>query len=218
MHLHPALCCMAALAATLCGPAAAIGLGQVDNFEDGSTQGWGSGAANAAPPANVASGGPAGAGDNYLLVTSSGIRGPGGKLVALSGAQWSGDYLAAGITAISMDLSNLGSSDLSLHLLLAGSGGASAITTQPLLLPAGSGWTHLSFNLAPAALTGPALQALGGVTQLRLFHGDAAVFPGPDIAAQLGVDNITAVPEPRSAALLLAGLAALAARRRRTPR
>ena len=83
------------------------------------------------------------------------------------------------------------------------------------LLPAGSGWTHASFSLDAAALIGSPAVVLAGVQQLRLFHGISASFPGEAIVATLGVDNVTAVPEPAAAWLLLPGLAALYSLRRR---
>jgi hypothetical protein len=59
----------------------AVTVGQVDTFEDGTTQGWVAGvlgAVHPVPPAN-ALGGPAGANDNYLLLTSlaEAARAPG---------------------------------------------------------------------------------------------------------------------------------------------
>ncbi len=210
---------LAAMAGILLATSAgAITSGQTDSFEDGSTQGWGSGAANPAPPVNVTSGGPAGADDNYLLVAASGIHGPGGKLVALNELQWTGDYIAAGVTGLTMDLNNLGGTALSLRLYLLGGPGQTALSLDAVQLPAASGWTHVFFDLSPAALAGAPLATLAGVTQLRLFHSVGAAYPGPDVAAMLGVDNISAVAEPGPASLLAAGLAvlaALAARRRR---
>ena len=57
--------------------AAALGAqvtaGQVDTFEGGTTQGWVVGdPSHPAPPTNIATGGPAGAGDNYLQLTAVG--------------------------------------------------------------------------------------------------------------------------------------------------
>jgi len=197
--------------ALLAEPAGAVSIGQSDTFEGGLTAGWSSGAANPSPPATVPDGGPAGAGDPYLLITATGTPGPGGKLVAISGAQWAGDYTSAGLTGIAIDLNNLGPSTLELRLFIEGPPGFAALSTAGVAVPAGSGWMHMIFPLALDALTGPAEAALAGVVQFRLYHSSGASFPGPEIAAQLGVDNITAVPEPGTGAMLAAGLVLLAA-------
>jgi hypothetical protein len=193
-------------------PAWAITPGQSATFEDGSLQGWYNGVGNPAPPQNIASGGPAGSGDAYLLTSSSGIGGPGGRLVLISGPDWGGSYPQAGVTGLAMDLYNMGSTELMLRLLVEGAAGASAYSTVPVVLPPGSGWTHVTFSTLPGAFTGQAAAALAAATQLRLFHS-AAGFPGDATAALLAVDNITAVPEAGSAWLLLAGLAMLSLRR-----
>jgi hypothetical protein len=196
-----------ALSVLLAGPALALNVGMVDTFQDGSTNGWDTGGPSPNPPVNQATGGPAGAGDKYMLATASGVHGPGGKLVVFNTAQWLGDYTALGLTSITMDLDNFGGSALDLHLQLSGVG-ATAYTTNGVVLPAGSGWQHVTFTLLPAALTGAAATVLGGVTELRLYHGTSAAV---DVAASLGVDNIAAVPEPGRALSLGAGLLALCA-------
>ena len=83
-------------------------------------------------------------------------------------------------------------------------------------LPAVFGQAH---ELA-AALGGyhayvvPGRRALSGASEMRIFLAVDPEFPGPNVAALLGVDEIRAVPEPGVAILVGAGLAALAARRR----
>lgn len=196
--------------------AGAVQLGQTDSFADG-LDGWGSGAASPQPPAVVAAGGPAGAADAWLQVTSTGQQGAGGKLVAIAGDQWAGNYTAAGVTGLSMWVQNPGATDLSLRLWLNAPAG-NAISLDAVLLPAGSAWQAVRFNLLPAALNGPAASVLADVREVRLFHGTAAAFPGGNIAARLGMDNVTAVPEPGTTALWLAGLAGLLALRTRTGR
>src|SRR4051794_16073357 len=73
-------------------------VGQVDTFEDGTTQGWivnllGQGPPPAAAlPTNVPTGGPGGSGDHFLELNSVGGQGAGSRLVALNlDARWTGD-------------------------------------------------------------------------------------------------------------------------------
>jgi hypothetical protein len=190
-------------------------LGQVDNFEDGTTQGWTVGllgATHPAPPVNVASGGPLGADDNYLRLTALGGAGAGNRLTVINMTQWSGDYTAAGISAISMDLKNVGTTDLNIRLYLEnplGGPPTDEAVSGPVLLPSGGDWIHAEFSIDSLSLTGLKGNVdtlLTNVTALRIFHNSLAEFPGPPIAAQLGVDNITAVPEPSSLSLLGLGL------------
>jgi hypothetical protein len=197
-----------ALALASSPSAYAITLGMLDTFEDDTTAAWSDGPLNPLPAAVVSSGGPQGGSDAYLVVTSSGIPGPGGKLVAMNAAQWSGDYIEAGVTVIRMHVNNLGATDLSLRLLIEGPSILRAFSTAPVALPAGSGWRQVELPVTAAALTGPSAGAvLADVVQLRLYHGVATVYPGEDVLAQLGIDNITAVPEPGAWALLGVGLA-----------
>jgi hypothetical protein len=215
MTKHALGCIAICLGQALAAPAWALSLGMADTFAGGADGGWSTGVASIAPPVVVADGGPAGTGDGYLRLTSLGGAGASSKLSAIAGAQWTGDYIAAGVDRITLDLVNLGSTDLSLRLWLSGPPGVAAVSTTAVLLPAGSGWTHASFALDAASLTGNPAAALPGVQQLRLFHGSSAAFPGEAIAAVLGLDNITAVPEPKSAWLLVPGLAVLLGLRRR---
>lgn len=214
------LCTLAAGLATL--PAQALTLGQSDTFEDGSTQGWQAGPAHPLPPSVVASGGPAGAGDHYLRLQAIGGAGPASRLAAENIAQWTGNYTAAGVTALTLDAANFGSTELWLRLLFDGSDGtnfARAWSAVPVVLPAGSGWQTLRFEISPADLQvqggGNVALALSDTYSIRLFHSTASTFPGGTVVATLGVDNITAVPEPAAAWLLALGLVGLALHRRR---
>jgi hypothetical protein len=203
--------------------------GQRDTFEDGTTQNWTVGVLGAphpAPPVNVPTGGPAGAGDNYLLLTAvGGNNTPGNRLTVVNGSQWTGNYLAAGVTGIALDANNLGGTDLFLRLLFENPMFAPptdvAASATPLFLPAGSGWTNLFFPLfGPGGLVplqGNLTTLLSNVTSIRIYHSPTLAFPGPPIVAQLGVDNITATaaPEPSTVLLVAAGLSALSLLRRR---
>ena len=208
-------------------PAHALEVGQRDDFQDGTTQGWEAGAFQS---------GPAGqcprrrAEIDIFEVTSRGGQGPGSRLSVFNiDRQWAGDYLDAGITALSARVANFGDTDVDLRLLLAdpqeeGQIPANvAVTTEAVHLSAGSGWIDAVFSIAPEDLTvveGDIDTLLAGVTELRLFHNPAPDFPPPPegpptIAATVGVDNITAIPEPATLLLLAAGAGELIRRRRR---
>ncbi len=103
--------------------AGAIAILLVDDFQDGTTQGWSAGSiTNPNPPQNAPNAGPAGAGDHALLITAVGGFGPGSNLVALNPvpftgpSQWTGNYSAAGVAMIFMSVRNPSASALTLRL------------------------------------------------------------------------------------------------------
>jgi len=215
-------------------PLCAATIGQVDDFEDGTTQGWqinslGQGAPPLAVlPTNEITGGPAGANDNFLKLNSTGGSGSGSRLVVNNlFAQWSGNYAALGLTAIAMDLQNLGATDLAIRLMLENPDGGpptDVAITDAFALPSGGGWTHVQYDLSPGALTavlGDVNALLANVTGLRIYHSATVDFPGAPLSAALGVDNITAlggqepVPEPATVLFVAGGLAAAIVRRSR---
>ncbi len=187
---------------------ASVSRGTMDTFDGGLLQGWVTGPNSPNPLVGVASGGPNGAADGYLLVSSSGNVGPGGRLIAFAGPQWLGDYVAAGVTTISMQANNLGVSDLALRLSFRGPSLESAFSAQAVALPSGSGWSMVIFDITPSALSGNA-SVLGSVTEIRLYHSTEAesFVTSPSIAASLGIDNVTAVPEPQAWWLFGGGIA-----------
>ena len=183
----------------------AVTLGQIDNFQDGTTQNWAIGGAvpTQALPVNVPTGGPGGDGDAYLRLTALGASTPtvGSRLSVFNEAQWTGNYLAAGVNAITMLVKNLGTTDLSLRLVLANfpvdgfAPDIMAMSTAPVFLPAGSGWTPVIFPLGPGRLTaivGAVQAALTTPGELRLVHNPTVSWPPPRVVASLGVDNIKA--------------------------
>ena len=222
-----ALAILAAPSAAVAGP---LTVGMTDTFQSLTTEGWfagglGFGSVPPFPPVVVGTGGPAGAGDAFLKVTGVGGVGPGSRLVAINGLQWTGDFLAAGIDAIGMDLINLGQTDLTIRLLFENPMGApptiEGVTSLGAVLPAGGGWTHVLFPIDPASLAllvsagGTAADLLSDTTLMRIIHASSAGDAEP-VVGVLGVDNIQTVPEPMTLLLLSTGAAMFAARRRRT--
>ena len=216
--------------------AAAVSTTQLDSFSDGTFQGWEMGVpgVTATHMTIITDGGPAGAGDNFLQVVADGTSVAGGRLTFFNKAQWTGDYISAGITAIAMGLSNISSNE-TLNLRLAINGGFldSSInfigglfaTSASATLDSGSGWTHMVFPLLPGDLvpvsgqsgvTGnEVMVALGNVLELRLLNSATPDWNGLPVSATLGIDNITAVPLPPALVLFASGLVVLLAKRRK---
>ncbi len=221
---------IALLASSLPAPARAIELGQVDTFQDGTTQGWIDalgGAISPVPPTVVGNAGPEGTGDFALLLRSTGsVAGAGGKLVVNNATpRWQGDYAYAGVDGLLLDVRNVGATDLNLRVAVDGpavgtTGGR--WVSEDVFVPAASGWQTVSFSLLPGDLlpgdfaATSAATTLRDVAVLRLLHAPVASWTGEPIAAQLQIDNVEILPEP-GAGLALAGggllLRGLAARR-----
>jgi hypothetical protein len=171
-------------------------LGQTDTFQDGTLNSWSSGAPDPTPPFNISTGGPQGSNDRYVRITSSGGSGAGSKLVINNTNQWKGNYISAGIGNINVFLKNEGSSVLQMRIAIL-SGSSSCSSVNPVSVPVGSGWITVNFPLSASALTGGTVNTiLANVTEVRLLHRSTPGTTGDPIAAQLGVDNITATSSP----------------------
>jgi hypothetical protein len=221
---------LAALLVALLLPSAgraSIMLGQVDTFQDGTTQLWGGGPPPSGP-VNVPTGGPDGGCDPFMCVMSSGDFGPGGRLTAWNRDQWSGNYLAAGVGTIEMDLMNPGTDPLFMRIGMKQGLGSQApgyASLDPFVLPPDGAWYHAVFLLDDAHLTRinsdtlTLNDMLSNVIEFRLIENSDASLMGEQIAGQFGVDNILAgppsspapAPEPGGLALALSGLPVLAA-------
>lgn len=221
------------------GAARAVSVGQIDTFEDGTLQGWqqGNTSSTADHMRNVSSGGPAGTNDNYLEVTSdSTLTFNGNRLTFLNRAQWTGDYTAAGITAIAMDVKNFCPCEplnlrLGINASVVDSTGTSFLggtfVTSAISLDSGSGWTRAVFSLRPEDLIavdpargnyvmGNDVQiTLANANELRLLNSATPDWNGLTVTSRLGIDNIQAIPLPPALALFGSGLVVLLTRRRK---
>jgi hypothetical protein len=181
------------------GGAQAISVGEVDTFASG-LEGWTQGQPSTAV-SRVSFGGPDGG--PYLRVIADSTASQGRIVVFNQLPAWTGDYLAAGVSSITMDVNNLGATDLSLRLVLGNalapmSGGSWFSSTAPVNLPAASGWMSVEFPLGPDSVTlvngdEDYATVMSSVVTLRLLHATAPASVGNLVTATLGVDNITAV-------------------------
>lgn len=174
-----------------------VSAGQIDDFEDGTVQSWIIGTTTGAP-ANITTGGPNGAGDNFLEYTSTGGSGTGSRMVFFNAnSQWSADFVTEGIVEIQLDATAI-TNDLNLRLAFQGPMGTRIVSSNSVFLAAGTGWTSIALSLDEADFTivqGPASVAdvLGAVSTMRILsHASIDNWKGEVIAATLRVDNITA--------------------------
>lgn len=175
---------------------AQITLNQIDDFQDGTLQGWGGGAS----PQNVSTGGPNGAGDRYLKLTSFGGIGGGSRLASFNIVQWIGNYTAAGVDAVEVWMRNLGSTPLEMRIVLFDFPSDTRWTsTVSQSLPVGGAWQKLTFSIKEADLTrvqGTMSYAALMLNVDRLMFRHQAGAPAPEgdpISASVGIDAIKAI-------------------------
>ena len=177
--------------------------------------GWNEGFPSPNPPVNIASGGPAGTGDNYLQNVSSGGFGSGSAQVMFNDDQWSGNYLAAGVTEIQAQMANFGDSELFMRIALVDGFGTWYGSSSAFVLPADGIWRDVTFGLSFSDLnliigSSSITEVLENVEELRILSAaGGSSFRGDRISGTLGIDNITAVPVPATIFLLGSGLAIL---------
>jgi hypothetical protein len=204
------------LGVVLCvASARAIINGQVDTFEDGTSNGWGNGVFGDLEVR--ATGGPSGVGDHFIVISANGFgSASGGRVTGFNLTTWIGNYISANVGAIEMDLQCIdlpGGGHLNIRIglrtetgLLGTSGEACYVSSASFPLAKDGQWHHAIFyfaSLSPVAALplqggGPPLPlatVLQNPGQIRIVSSAAGdAFRGDDaIITTLGIDNIRAV-------------------------
>ena len=193
---------------------AALVVGPLDDFDDGTLQGWDPVHGNTA----VVAGGPAGS--SFFLEVS-----PAPRLAAhdtgINGT------IAPSVTAIQVDLVRpLGQSDLEIRLVLFGPSEFDRWTsTMAEVVPGDRVWRSYWFSIAEADLTqvldagGTYVDLVADLDRIMFRFDDGA----PDAqgstpaSGTFGIDNVAAVPVPGAAWLFGGALGAFACLQRRRP-
>ena len=212
MHSNPkSLIFTTAFLLTISSFSHAITLPLVDDFEDGTVQGWGG-----SPTANTADVGPTGLGDDSLSVDV--IK----RFVTFNDSQWSGDWTAESVAQISLDVRHNNNFDLVLWLgiskgapPLSFGAGDTYVSNQSHTVPGDDSWHTIvfdvldsDFDVAPTSTAGApdSAAALADVNQLRIIHSTTQSFIGEFASGSMLVDNITAIEIPEPSSLALAGV------------
>jgi len=178
-------------------PTLAIVVGELDDFQGGTSESWRTGLAMVSV---VADAGPGGSGDFALFIDTAVHC--CGKLVVINTDQWLGDWTGAGVTQISVDVRNPTASSLTMRIGIAGPGGVFAggggdvYITPGIVVPPDDQWHTITFDVLASdfiSVGGADIDAaLTDVTHVRIFSSAAAIFTGQSTGAMY-LDNIQAL-------------------------
>lgn len=174
---------------------AQITLNQIDDFEDYSTANW-IRESGAISNQNIPTGGPDGENDNFLRVRSTTGVHPLNKLHTFNNAQWTGNYISAGVTYISMDVRNSGDQIIFLRLAFKDIINARWSSIYSITILPDEGWKTIVFPINNNSLIGLNTNTPFSDSQLineiRILHKDAPGWDSDPIGATLDIDNIQA--------------------------
>lgn len=171
-----------------------VGAGQIDDFENGTTQSWSDGVSSPNPPTNISTGGPNGTNDNFLRNVSSGGFGPGSKMVMFNQNQWTGNYTGQNIVAIKFKAKAI-TNPLNLRIAFDGTGGK-ICTTNAVTINSGNPWAEVTIPISASDFTlvgGTNIsQTLQNVNTMRILSSLSPAWEGDAISATLEIDVIEA--------------------------
>ena len=211
---------LALFALGLNGSASAVVLGFVDDFSGPDTNGWASFNSNT----NPGTGGVGGAGDGYLLIASDIVFNFG---THNDGLNYTGDWVTAGITQVSFYLNDVNTpEDFFFHFLLSGAPPGQQDSTWQCNVgyqPPNGAWQQYVVDLSGGGANWTRIRGaasfddvLHNVDNAHFRHDLPPYNQYPDgIMGNLGIDQITLLPEP--ATVILLGLTSLLPVARRRP-
>jgi len=172
-----------------------VSIGQIDNFENGSTLNWEEGGQSPNPPTNIASGGPNGTDDNYLSNIAAGAD-EGSKMVMFNEAQWRGNYINQNVIGIKFHARAIGNT-LNLRIAFDGDGGR-ICTINAVTITAGAAWAEYVIPINPSDFTTVSggnniSEILQTVGTMRILSSNSPSWQGEIINATLEIDNIEAL-------------------------
>ncbi len=160
----------------------------LNDFNDGTTQGWSNGPGSPNPPTNV---------NNFLEEVSAGGSGAGSKLAVFNvGTDITGDYTAAGILSVEFDAKTPTGDDLFLRVgIKGGSDDTEIVTTSFVTVPGSSDWNSYILSIEAVDFivddgSNTIGETLADVKEIRILHNPNPSFPADAIAATLHLDNI----------------------------
>ena len=181
---------------------AQISLGLINDFNNSNVEGWRHGVDHEGAPAVIETGGPAGDGDGFLRIISTGAGQVGSRLAAMNqtASAWAGDYISADVVRIRVDLRNSGSNPATIRMAFSNTGGISGnwwVTKQSIVLPANSDWqTEAIFSLAENDLsqvqgTIDYQTTFSNIVEARILVNPAESFQGEAVAHTIDCNNFT---------------------------
>ncbi len=185
-----------------------IVVGHIDNFNDGTRQGWQVGPTGFVFPVSQPDLGPNGAGDYALWMATDDAGGEVDNLVVFNtSSNWSGDWTSADVSRIQLDVKDPGSNSftLAIRLGIAGpnppsqGGGGNTFVTEAMEVPKDGQWHRLTFDVTPSSFDstgGNNIEAaLSSVRHFRIIHNPLQSFSGasPPGGGEFFLDNIQAL-------------------------
>ncbi len=184
----------------------AITLGHIDNFNDGTRQGWGVGAPGDFP-VNEPDIGQSGTGDHALWMATEGAGGTVPNLLVFNtSTNWRGNWTMAGVSRIELDVRDPGANNFPLAIRLGiarglvGTGGSGdTYVTQAMEVPKDGQWHRLAFDVSPSSFSpigGTNIDAaLANVSHFRILHNPLQSFSGATTigGGEFYLDNIQAL-------------------------